>query len=366
MPLRTDNVQLTLPPHAASERCANAACATYFLDAMRREDLRCVRSIEVERRSRLLGDVEQFGEVELRWRVEDGEDAVLRADHEGETVVVLLVGEDGMCEVVAAAEEYEAANAVATRLAEALRDPPPPEARLTVRFWSMAGHGPSWRRRHVEAEPWDAIDRNYPAQVRARIDELVALREPRGGSLVLWHGPPGTGKTHALRALARAWEPWATTHYVTDPEQLLRGTGYLMEVATDGDDERWRLVVLEDAGELMAADARSEIGQGLSRVLNLSDGLLGQGVRCLLLVTTNEPIGRLHPAVRRPGRCLAAVDFPAFSAVEASAWLALRGIDRELRAPATLAELFAVADGREAERGVGPGEAFGFARALRR
>ena len=46
-----------------------------------------------------------------------------------------------------------------------------------------------------------------------------------------------------------------------------------------GDDERaWRLLVLEDAGELMAASARAEVGQGLSRLLNLTDGLLGQGV----------------------------------------------------------------------------------------
>ncbi len=223
MPLRTDNVQLTLPPHAASERCANAACATYFLDAMRREDLRCVRSIEVERRSSLLGDVERFGELELRWRVEEGEDAVLRVDHDGEAVVVLIVGEEGMCEVVAAALDYDAANAVAARLADALRDPPPPEARLALRFWSQAAHGPSWRQRHVEADRWDAIARNYPAAVRAQLDALTALREPRGGSLILWHGPPGTGKTHALRALARAWEPWASAAFAPARPSASRG-----------------------------------------------------------------------------------------------------------------------------------------------
>jgi hypothetical protein len=77
-------------------------------------------------------------------------------------------------------------------------------------------------------------------------------------------------------------------------------------------------------------------------------------------VTTNEPIGRLHPAVRRPGRCWAEVHFPAFGADEATAWLALRGVDRPQGAPATLAELYALAEGREL---VAPAaEPFGFGR----
>jgi ATP-dependent 26S proteasome regulatory subunit len=197
----------------------------------------------------------------------------------------------------------------------------------------------------------------------------MAARRPGAGSLVLWHGAPGTGKTHALQALARAWRSWCSVHCITDPEDLLRNTGYLMDVATrePAEDEHtdWRLIVLEDAGELMAASARAEIGQGLSRLLNLTDGLLGQGVRCVLLVTTNEPIGRLHPAVRRPGRCWMAVDFAPFHPAEATAWLARRGVERDVRAPATLAELFAVADGRELTA-VASGDGFGFARALTR
>lgn len=40
----------------------------------------------------------------------------------------------------------------------------------------------------------------------------------------------------------------------------------------------------------------------------------------LLLLTTNEETSRLHPAFVRPRRCLAAVEFPAFDADEASAW----------------------------------------------
>lgn len=64
-----------------------------------------------------------------------------------------------------------------------------------------------------------------------------------------------------------------------------------MRVVLDGDDgddgdddelKRWRLLVLEDCGEFLRADAKQEMGQGLSRLLNLTDGLLGQGLNLLV------------------------------------------------------------------------------------
>jgi len=89
---------------------------------------------------------------------------------------------------------------------------------------------------------------------------------------VLWHGEPGTGKTFALRALVRAWRPWCAPHFITDPEDLLSGgSAYLLDVLTVGDrdgERAWRLVILEDAGELLSVDARAKSGQALSRLLN--------------------------------------------------------------------------------------------------
>jgi hypothetical protein len=72
----------------------------------------------------------------------------------------------------------------------------------------------------------------------------------------------------------------------------------------------------------------------------------------------------LHPAVRRPGRCWASIDFGPFDPDEATAWLALEGVDRDMRRPATLAELYAIAEDRERDEIAGEG--FGFARALTR
>src|SRR5215207_1268095 len=96
----------------------------------------------------------------------------------------------------------------------------------------------------------------------------------------------------------------------------------LLRVPRRADGTRpWRLLILEDAGELLAADARAVAGQALSRLLNVTDGLLGAGLRALVLLTTNEPLRRMHPAVVRPGRTWAEVEFSALPADEANAWL---------------------------------------------
>ena len=110
----------------------------------------------------------------------------------------------------------------------------------------------------------------------------------------------------------------------------------------------WRLLILEDTGELLAADARIQAGQGLSRFLNVVDGLIGQGLRILVLVTTNEEIGRLHPAVARPGRCAANILFTRISPDHANAWLAKRDHDATVTEPLTLAALYAIVEGWEA------------------
>jgi hypothetical protein len=105
--------------------------------------------------------------------------------------------------------------------------------------------------------------------------------------------------------------------------------------------------VLEDTGELLRPDAKSIIGQGLARFLNVVDGLIGQGLRVLVLVTTNERIETLHPAVARPGRCAANIEFDKLGHDEATAWLRQHGVSGEAGGPRMLASLYAQLEGRD-------------------
>jgi ATPase family associated with various cellular activities (AAA) len=360
--LRAAGTVHVLDPDAAADAYVNRLCAHVFLSAIEREGLRYLRAVEIERQAPTFGDLRRFGRIELTWRTASGEDAVVSL-HGGE--LALLVGWAGSCEVVVAGRGHDAVRRACDRLAGALRQEGPRDDELLVRFWAMGQDHARARRRRLEAPVWADVAANYPTTVRRAIGALVRATGLGHGSVLLWHGAPGTGKTHALRALARAWRPWCALHYVTDPEEFLSGTDYVMRVATHEHDQgepSWRLIVMEDAGELMAASARADVGQGLSRILNLADGMLGQGQRCLLLVTTNEPIGRLHPALRRPGRCWAEVEFAPFSGREAAAWLRRRGSSRRAPGGGTLAELYALADDRTLEAPAR--EPFGFARAM--
>ncbi|MGW6509601.1 AAA family ATPase, partial [Streptomyces niveus] len=158
-----------------------------------------------------------------------------------------------------------------------------------------------------------------------------------------------------LRTLARSWRDWCQVDCVLDPERLFNDVGYLMDIAI-GEDEgsakgRWRLLLLEDCDELIRGEAKHTAGQALSRLLNLTDGLLGQGRNVLVGVTTNEDLERLHPAVVRPGRCLARIEVGSLTRPEAENWLGREEGDWEGavgREGATLAELFAL------RRGGGP------------
>ena len=130
-----------------------------------------------------------------------------------------------------------------------------------------------------------------------------------------------------------------------------RSPSALLDMAASDEDDRWRLLILEDAGALARFDAGTQL-------LNLTDGLLGEGARALVLITTNEPAASLNPALRRPGRCLAEVEFAPLSAAEASRWLDGAKVAR----PHTLSELFALRDGADAAAPNRP--AFGFGRAI--
>jgi Domain of unknown function (DUF5925)/ATPase family associated with various cellular activities (AAA) len=284
----------------------------------------------------------------------DSTSATLAQDAGGNLLVARLGSERISCQV------FARSDADASSLIDAVRAlfPESQDARgdiVRVTFWNWAGDDGVHRiARRIAVPTWSAVRENYHSSTRTDLDALGGrVPTDASGKLILWHGAPGTGKTWAIRALLSEWRNWATGHYILDPERFFgQSATYMMSVLMDHDGiamdrdgqedgHRWRLLIVEDAGELLGKDARLQSGQGLARLLNVCDGLVGQGLRVLILLTTNEEVGTMHPAVTRRGRCIANIRFEMLSAQESREWAAQRGLPADGERPALLADLFA-------------------------
>jgi hypothetical protein len=259
----------------------------------------------------------------------------------------------------------------------------PPETRqlhdgtVSVSFWNAAlVHGDYQPRREsqtMRVPHWQEIAANYPERVRPELANTMRLRDSGmpASRLMLWRGLPGTGKTWAVRAMMREWLDWCTFHYVVDPAAFFSNSTYMLSLLSkvsdasqseDGD-RKWSLIILEDAGEFIAMDSRHQYGQALAKLLNLCDGLLGQGQKLLFLITTNEEVQNLHPAIVRHGRCLTNLEFPEFSDSEARKWLEVHGCSTPLSSKKlTLSDLFAAAGSGTSIVNVAPLKRAGFIR----
>ena len=309
----------------------------------------------------------------------EGREAIVAAREE--TLVLMSLG-SGWVHVQVAGDDAGRVMASLAELKELFPPTDPTAAhKVNVQFWTYSRHGPFASHREVAVPEWTEVEANYASSTRAGLDRLMRdFRPAHGGQLILWHGGAGSGKTFALRALAWEWRDWCEFKYIVDPDSFFgEHADYLMQVLTQpgyaempdpramqhmamaGDfpyfpggppgeveaSEAWRLLVLEDTGEILTPDAKTVIGQGLSRFLNVVDGLIGQGLRILVLVTTNEPIKALHPAVARPGRCAANIEFDRLSTQEADEWLEKHGAAETVGQPTLLADLYAAIEGRE-------------------
>lgn len=255
---------------------------------------------------------------------------------------------------------------------------------IPINFWSMSGDDVRVRVRRIEVPSWVDMAINYTEPTREQLVKLMTLRPPMDdfGRLILWHGVAGTGKSYGIRSLAQAWQRWCDIHYIVDPEKFFGDADYMLQVilqnetcgaescapsAPPTEDEedtykgtRWNLLIMEDSDEFLTVDAKQRKGQSMSRLLNLTSGFIGQGLNVLTLITTNEPVDKIHTALQREGRCMANLEFGKLQLAEAREWADAHGIERDKVTEDTIANLYALGRRRQL-RTFGVGEkAIGF------
>ena len=126
----------------------------------------------------------------------------------------------------------------------------------------------------------------------------------------LLHGPPGNGKSTAIRAMLTSRGLTAYTMRLFDEREGDSDLDSLFDLAVNN---RPSIVLLEDLDRAFPKTGETKSRISLQALLNALDGV-GTGEGIIVVATANEPT-ILDPAIlRRPGRFDRVVHFPTPSA----------------------------------------------------
>lgn len=122
---------------------------------------------------------------------------------------------------------------------------------------------------------------------------------------VLFFGPPGTGKTEAVRSLAKE-TGWALL--ITSGTELVHNPARIAEIHAQAEDARPAIVFIDEADDILADRQSSGTRAATNKLLTVMDGAHGKTPDVLYIAATNHP-GMLDPAVLRGGRFTEKVGF---------------------------------------------------------
>lgn len=182
------------------------------------------------------------------------------------------------------------------------------------------------------------IDLNYGKGFKPVHDKIIKqLNEPNGKGLVLLHGVPGGGKTHYLKYLASKIKdkqvlfiPPYLADFITSPEM----TPFLIQNSNS-------VLFIEDA-ENVITDRNVNGSNGVSNILNITDGILSDILKIQVVATFNMDKAKIDSALLRKGRLIAEHRFDALSVEDANELLKHLGKEENATKPMTLTEIYNV------------------------
>lgn len=164
---------------------------------------------------------------------------------------------------------------------------------------------------------------------------LSTLNKKKANGLVLLHGEPGCGKTFYLKYLASKiknkkvmFVPPYMVDFITSPEM----TPFLIENSDS-------ILFIEDA-ERVITDRDINSANGVSNILNLTDGILGDILNIQIVATFNMDRAKIDKALLRKGRLIAEHEFGKLDINESNKLIKHLGKDKITDKPLTLTQIY--------------------------
>ncbi len=180
------------------------------------------------------------------------------------------------------------------------------------------------------------IELNYGKGFKPIHEKIInRLNEKDGKGLVLLHGTPGTGKTHYLKYLASKIKdkrvlfiPPYLADFITSPEM----TPFLIENSNS-------ILFIEDA-ERVITDRNNGGANGVSNILNITDGILSDILNIQIVATFNMDKAKIDSALLRKGRLIAEHKFDALPIEDTNRLLEHLGKEGNSTKQMTLTEIY--------------------------
>ena len=197
---------------------------------------------------------------------------------------------------------------------------------------------------YLDTEDYDLVcpeinmDLNYGSEFK-KIHEtiLTRLNNPLDKGIILLHGEPGTGKTMYLKYLTNQIKdkdilfiPPSMAEALSEPTII----PFLM-------DNKNSVLLIEDAEKVIGDRKSGNVSStGVSNILNITDGILGDCLNIQIIATFNMSKERIDKALLRKGRLIVEHKFDALNVEDSNKLLKHLGKKHETKIPLTLADIY--------------------------
>lgn len=167
---------------------------------------------------------------------------------------------------------------------------------------------------------------------------IKRLNNKKDKGIILLHGDPGTGKTSYIKYLTSLinekeilFIPPSMAESLSEPNII----PFLM-------DHKNSILIIEDAEKVISDRNNNGSSAGVSNILNITDGILGDCLNIQIIATFNMKKEKIDSALLRPGRLIVEHKFSKLNVDESQKLLDHLGKDFKATDSMSLADIYNV------------------------